>query len=175
VYRSAPSLVYDYTAPGQSPSGRADSGDLGRSVGWNALAEGNYRRALSRFADGAMADRSDSVVRVGYALASALSGDDQRAVWAMRRAMRIDAPGAHYAPIDQSLHKPILALIDRYRHQGEEYPENTDGWFMAAALAYVLHDEQGAAELIGHAREAGDTDTSTTSLEAAIRDTLKDE
>ena len=48
---------------------------------------------------------------MGYALAIASNGNLERAIWAMRRAFRIDPDALHYLQLDENGHLLIDNLI----------------------------------------------------------------
>ena len=106
----------------------------------------------------------NTLAKVGYALAAAFLQNDATAVWAMRRAFRMDASAVHYAPIDAALQDQIRSLIGRYAYESQHVENRRDAAFMTAALHFILHEHAEAIAAAKSAIDQGDTDDSTSRL-----------
>jgi len=115
-------------------------------IGFQLLGAGDHDRALAFFADATSRDVSAPMPKLGYALASAAQGSDDRAVWAMRRALQSGAEAIHYWPRNSDLDRLVDSLKARYQARADRYPHTPDrnALFMLATLHY-LTDEPGAA------------------------------
>jgi len=114
------------------------------NTGWALLKSGASRDALNVFAQQAGNDAKNGTPKVGYALASAASGDLERGVWAMRRALRIDPDALHYLSAESDLHAVINSVIADYRASEEHLRSHNDAAFMRASLYYLQHDTEAA-------------------------------
>ena len=75
--------------------------------------------------------------KVGYALASALSGDLNKGVWAMRRALQSNPDALEYVTVSQQLRPRIEHLV-------HGYARHADARFMISALHQLLGVHEGA-------------------------------
>jgi len=139
-----------YRAPDYAISNNNDYSASGANdkQGWSLLARGEQRRALKTFATQAQNNPKNGTIKVGYALAAAASGDLDRGVWAMRRAMRIDPDTLHYLTLDEDLKGIVNHLITRYKNDSHYRVETTDRDFMVASLYYLLHDTEAAGRFL---------------------------
>ncbi len=142
----------------------------GGSRGWALLSAGDAPAAQRIFAAAALSDPSDEVHKAGFALAAALRGRHETAVWAMRRAFRIDPAPLHYLDIDERLARRIHDLAERYADQARRDTGNVDDMFMTAALNYMLHADEDARRAAKAALERGDVHPSTRSLYERLRE-----
>lgn len=131
---------------------------------WSKLSDGEADAALRAFSTIAQSSPDDTLAKVGYALATAFLEDDSTAVWAMRRAFRMDASAVHYAPIDAALQDQIRSLIGRYAYESQHVEHRRDAAFMTAALHFILHEHAEAIAAAKSAIDQGDTDDSTSRL-----------
>ena len=131
---------------------------------WSKLSDGEADAALRAFSTIAQSSPDDTLAKVGYALAAAFREDDSTAVWAMRRAFRMDASAVHYAPIDAALQDQIRSLIGRYAYESQHVENRRDAAFMTAALHFILHEHAEAIAAVKSAIDQGDTDDSTSRL-----------
>ncbi|MGC1955826.1 MAG: hypothetical protein WA970_25310, partial [Gammaproteobacteria bacterium] len=110
---------------------------------WPLLKRGEASQAVKAFARAAT-DAPDKVApKVGYALASATSGDLKRGVWTMRRASRVDADALHYLALDDDLDRIINRLIVDYSKAHADLSRQ-DAAFMRASLYYLVRDVENA-------------------------------
>ncbi|MEE9128374.1 MAG: hypothetical protein V3T84_00005 [Phycisphaerales bacterium] len=131
---------------------------------WSKLSDGEADAALRAFSTIAQSSPDDTLAKVGYALAAAFLEDDSTAVWAMRRAFRMDASAVHYAPIDAALQDQVRSLIGRYAYESQPVENRRDAAFMTAALYFILHEHAEATAAAESVIEQGDTDGSTRHL-----------
>lgn len=143
---------------------RVEPTSQGSARGWALLSTGDAPAAQRIFAAAALVDPSNGVHKAGFALAAALRGRHDTAVWALRRAFRIDPAPLHYLDIDDRLARRIHDLTDRYADQARRDKGNVDDMFMTAALNYLLHADEDARRAVKAALEQGDAHPSTRSL-----------
>ena len=135
---------------------------------WALLSKGEAEAARSAFASLAAASPSHRQPKAGYALAAAILGDHEKAMWAMRRAFRIDADSLHYLPVDKRLRERMQVLLQQYGYQESQPEGKVDALFMRAALHYLLQEHAAAAADIDAAIAAGDTHRSARALKALL-------
>ena len=137
---------------------------------WDLLSAGRARDARREFAILALNSPQDARPKAGFALATALLGNHETAMWAMRRAMQLDAASLQELTIDQRLARQIRGLIARNDYEQVAGAEpSVDSLFMAAALHYLLRDADAARAAITAAIQRGDTDASTKALMDRLR------
>ena len=107
----------------------------GQSVAapWDLLAAGRYTDALRTFGHQASGDPGNSLPKVGYALASAMSGDLNTGAWAMRRALQANPDALEYVTVSHELRPRIEHLV-------HDYAQHTDAKFMVSTLRQLLGD-----------------------------------
>jgi len=142
------------------------------NLGWQLLAQNNAKEALGVFAGQAGRHQEDGVPKVGFALSTAMQGDLDRAVWAMRRAFSIDPNSLHYINIEQRLRVSIDKLIAEFNLRLHNSDENrySDAAFMVAALNYLIHNDDAARIAIEEAVvKAGDSSQSALNLHNLVK------
>jgi len=145
-----------------------DSGE--RSRGWRQLAAGAARSARSAFGAEASSHPREGLPKVGYALASAMTGDADTAIYAMRRAFRIDPEGAAYFHPDKQLAKRLRQLDGQY---GQENHLNADDRaFMTSAIHLLLGEPEEARKALQHLSARPTRRESTAQLRAEIESRL---
>lgn len=152
-------------------SGGRSSGDVSYGSldqGWDLLGRGEAGRALRVFSALAEASPDKALPKVGYALASALGGDDRQAVWAMRRAFARDADALHYFPQDARLAEVVRRVEDHYLRRVERDPADVDAHFMIGALAFLRHDMERALVGVAHAEDHRDRSQSVRELRRVV-------
>lgn len=135
-------------------------------LGWLLLASGEAHRALKTFSVQTRKAPNNGILKVGYALAAAETGDLHKGVSAMRGALRSDPDSLHNLTLDEDLQGIVKNLIHRYeddRYDTTLATAATD--FMIASLYYLLGD----AESAGLVLPAQDTDSSTRNLDRLIQ------
>ena len=130
---------------------------------WALLGRGEARAALRDFAVLALRSMDDAEPRLGYALAAAMLGRDETAVWAMRRAVTVDSASLGDLPPGAALQQRLRRLAEGYSSRART-PGAVEALFMTGALRYLLHEEQAAAALIAEAISQGDLEPSTRAL-----------
>ncbi len=142
------------------------------SRAWQTLTQGEYRTALNIFAQEAQSYPNSGIPKVGYALATASSGNLERGVWAMRRALRIDPTSLHYLQLNEKGRVLIEYLIHQYSSQ--ENQTNFNQAFMVSALHYLIHDYVAAKKSIASAQQYGEKSPSFTNLQKLVDHQLTD-
>ena len=136
------------------------------SLGWLLLANGEVDGALKTFALQIRNDPNNSILKVGYALAAAETGDLHKGVSAMRGALRSDPDSLHYLVLEEDLQSIVKNLVLRYEADSYQTTLTTAASnFMIASLYYLLGDA-GSADLF---LPAQDTDSSTRNLDSLIQ------
>jgi hypothetical protein len=131
---------------------------------WTLLSGGQAEKAQYRFSSLALSQPSDMTSRAGYAIASALHGHHGRAIWAMRRAFRIDPSPLSGLPVDAGLETRIHTLLDEYMQPKAPDVHMVDAMFMRASLYFILNDVERAEAEIRKALQHGDRDYSALRL-----------
>ncbi len=116
-------------------------------LAWSLLNQGRPREALREFAILSLRDAADGEPRVGYGLASAMLADDEKAAWAFRRALAIDAPSL----VAQDLQEPLSGWIRQLIESLSKDPK-PDRLLLVAALHAVLHEDTAAISAIEQAK-----------------------
>jgi len=133
---------------------------------WHHLAEGHAHEGLAAFARLANDSPKDAAPKVGYALSLAAMEQDDTAVYAMRRAFRIDPHGVRYVPVADRLSHKIGKLARRYHHHAKAH-RSEDAWFMTAALHYLRHEHEQARSALHHI-DPDDASASTRNLRRLV-------
>jgi tetratricopeptide (TPR) repeat protein len=135
-------------------------------LGWLLLAKGEAHRALKTFSVQTRKDPNNSILKVGYALAAAETGDLHKGVSAMRGALRSDPDSLHNLTLDEDLQGIVKNLIHHYEDGRDDTTLATAATdFMIASLYYLLGD----AESAGLVLPAQDMDSSIRNLDRLIQ------
>ena len=137
-----------------------------RRDGWTLLELGRSAEAVGIFGAAAARFPGDGAPETGYSIASAASGDLERGVQAMRRALSIDPDALHDMKLRDGVRPVVVELVNRYEAGG--VGSVSDDAFMLAALYYMLHHRESARAAIDEARAAGDHSTSAVNLERLL-------
>lgn len=141
-------------------------------IGFKLLAAGEHSRALSFFADAASRDLEEPLAKLGYSMASAAEGNDDRALWAMRRAVQAGAAELPSWPECTELTELAGTLKDRYQAKADRYVHtpDRDALFMLAALNHVTGDTQAAKAALARSYPGGEDfyDAPTKALAAGV-------
>lgn len=124
-------------------------------AGWDALMYGNAAKALDLFSDEASAYPRRGKPKLGYALASAQLGKLDQAVWAMRRAISYDHMVLSRVPYDPQIKRLLDELAVYYDHRVERYHDDSESWYMLAAIQSMQGDTNGARRAIDYAKRYG--------------------
>jgi len=118
-----------------------------KNEGWDWLAKGNADYALDIFAIQSQQNLNAGEPKVGFAIAAATIGEKDRAIHAMRKAVRIDANALNN--IDINTIKPtVKKLTEDFQSGTNNKPEDADVAFMMASLFYLQQDYETANTLI---------------------------
>lgn len=116
---------------------------------WDWLAQGNMTRALDIFAVQSQQRLNSGIPKIGFALAAASHGENERAARAMRKALRVDAFALNKI---NTIHIKT-ELENLSRHYGiisDSETTNSDNAFMLATLSYLQQDYVTANKLISN-------------------------
>ena len=119
----------------------------GDNEGWDRLANGNEDYALDIFAIQSQQNLNSGVPKVGFAIAAATNGETDRAIRAMRKAIRVDAAALDKININ-NIESTIETLSKNYTLILNNNKNNIDNAFMAAVLSYLKQDFKTANKLI---------------------------
>lgn len=133
---------------------------------WSALTQGEYLTALQSFAIAAESQPQSGGPKTGYSLASASTGNLQKGVWAMRRALRIDSEALLQLQLTDNVNRLIAQLIDQYNAQA--YHDQADAAFMVSALHYLQQNYQAAKQALVQAEQLGDESASFRQLQRLV-------
>ncbi len=153
----------------EQPAQDVEETDFDHGEGWDRLGEGNPYDAMHIFAEEADANPNDGVAKIGLGLAAAETGDLARGVWAMRRALRVDAESIRYVPVDRRIAGRIRALMSAYRADAQAPDKRADYSFMLAALHYLVDERAAARDEVRLALEYGDRSNSANNLDKMLR------
>lgn len=135
---------------------------------WVLLSKGEAEAARSAFASLAAASPSHSQPKAGYALAAAILGDHEMALWAMRRALRSHPHSLRYVTINEQLRSKVEHLAHQYEQALDHATQDPDAAFMVASLHHLLRNTQNAHHAIERAIRDGDHSVSAKNLRQLI-------
>lgn len=163
----APRLEVQHVVPRRvSRSGQPSAAE---KRAWSALAA-DTDRAEDDFASLALAYPGHSRPKAGYALARAAQGDDDTAIWNMRRALRVDSAALREVPLTPQLEAKLRALLTRYTESEEHELSAADATFMSATLHLLLGEADAARTAARTAFKEGDRDASVLRLLLLLRE-----
>lgn len=102
--------------------------------GWEALSRYEAGNAINAFKAQSSRDPEASLPQIGFALATALQGEPDKAVWALDLALKADTRDLRYFSADPGLQLVIDDLLDNYQNAP----------LMTATLLYLKQDYQSA-------------------------------
>ncbi|MFO8012065.1 MAG: hypothetical protein R6X20_02050 [Phycisphaerae bacterium] len=135
----------------------ADHGAAASEQALALLSRGRASEALTAFSRLSQTYRAAGVPKIGVALSLAMLEQFDRAAWAMRRALRLDAGAVDHVPVDEALAERLDRLVLQYRRSDQHAVLAKDAAFMLAVLHALLGEPDAAREMIGLAVEVGDT------------------
>jgi len=138
------------------------------SPGWNYLAQGNFQEAINIFVKDIQSFPDAGIPKVGFALASAATGNLTKGVLAMREAFQIDPDSIHYLYFDEKLLAIINDLIEEYEYKLQQNNNRPDEAFMVSTLHYLKYDYGSAHEAINRAIMDGDKSPSMGELHRLV-------
>lgn len=115
--------------------------------GWEQLANDKADYALDIFAVQSQQDLDSGEPKIGFSLAAATIGDKQRAIRAMRKAIRIDANALNRINI-HTLQPAIKKLSEYYQSTMYDDSVDADTAFMLATLSYLQQDYEASKSII---------------------------
>jgi hypothetical protein len=135
--------------------------------GWALYRNNRAREAVDIFARQAEQSPNAGLPKIGYALSQASIGNDDKAAWAMRKALQYDAVSLDRVPQDVTTQQSIDQLLARYVARAEGFARADDP-FMIAALRYIERDYAGARDAAEAAAKLNADDTALRTLQAMI-------
>lgn len=135
--------------------------------GWALYRNNRAREAVDIFARQAEQSPNAGLPKIGYALSQAAIGNDDKAAWAMRKALQYDAGSLDRVPQDVTTQQSIDQLLARYVARAEGFARADDP-FMIAALRYIERDYAGARDAAEAAAKLNADDTALRTLQAII-------
>lgn len=138
--------------------------------GWTLLSgdQPNARLAMDAFAIQAERFPDRGVPKIGYALTAALQGNDDKAAWAMRRAVLTDSESLKAVPVDGVVANHLRDLAARYESRLNDGFSRSDDAFMLAALRFIQREYAAAQSAVTTAIKSGDTEVTTARLKEMI-------
>ena len=136
--------------------------------GWDWLAKGNAGYALDIFAIQSQQNLNSGKPKVGFAISAAAMGEKDRAIRAMRKAVRIDADALDSIDIN-TVQATVEKLTEDYQTNINHNPVDTDNAFMAATLSYLQRDYVTANTLIAE----NDQSQSANNLRELLKGNIK--
>ena len=132
--------------------------------GWEMLAKGNADTALDIFAVQSQQTLNSGKPKVGFAIAAATVGANDRAIRAMRKAVRIDVNALNNIDIHPIKHT-IKELSANYQAKLNNNINDKNTAFMMATLFYLEQDYDKAKALIAK----NDQSQSANNLRALLK------
>ncbi|THK43219.1 hypothetical protein E8Q33_00950 [Methylophaga sp. SB9B] len=127
--------------------------------GWEALSRYESGNAINAFKAQSSKDPQASLPQVGFALATALQGEPEKAVWALDLALKADTRELRYFSADPGLQLVIDDLLDNYQNAP----------LMTATLLYLKQDYQAADSALQKALNECDNCTGPRNMQHLIR------
>ncbi len=139
---------------------------------WDQFERECYADAQRLFAKASRLRPQEGEANTGYALASAMCGDERAAAWAMRDAFDSDPRGVR-APRSRDIDETLCDLQRQYRSREERFPAGRrvarDEAFMLAAVSYLLDEDREARRAIECAIDLGDRSNAAYNLRDLLR------
>jgi len=127
--------------------------------GWEALSRYESGSAINAFKAQSSKDPEASLPQVGFALATALQGEPDKAVWALDLALKADTRDLRYFSADPGLQLVIDDLLDNYQNAP----------LMTATLLYLKQDYHSADSVLQIALAECDNCTGPRNMQHLIR------
>jgi len=162
---------YGYSSPAYSYEEPVYSTNIPYGIdspGWSYLAQGNFQSAINIFAKDIESYPDAGIPKVGFALASAATGNLTKGVLAMREAFQIDPDSIHYLYFDEKVLAIINDLIEEYEYKLQQSNNRPDEAFMVSSLHYLKYDYGSAHEAINRAIMDGDKSPSMGELHRLV-------
>jgi hypothetical protein len=129
----------DEAPPAPVHRDRPRAGAIDSGSGWRLLAADRPAAALRVFARQAAADPRAGRPRIGYALASALTGDLATSASALRRAFRVDPDAIHDVTV-AGFRDQLQPLVHEHEPLLEAEPPDADAAIVVTTVAFLLGD-----------------------------------
>lgn len=130
--------------------------------GWEALSRYESTTAINAFKAQSSKEPKASLPKIGFALATALQGEADKAFWALNLALIADTSDLRYFSADSGLQLVIDDLLDNYQNKS----------LMTATLLYLKQDYLSAQIMIQTALNECDNCTSTRNMQRLIQQRL---
>ncbi|WP_417548797.1 hypothetical protein [Methylophaga sp.] len=127
--------------------------------GWEALSRYEATTAINAFKAQSSKDPKASLPKVGFALATALQGESDKAVWALNLALTADTKDLRYFSADPGLQLVIDDLLDNYQNAS----------LMKATLLYLKQDYRAAQSAMEIALTECDNCSATKNMQHLIQ------
>ncbi len=168
VYRHPEDAAKKHGATSRRNVGNPSRSAPATGAAWTLLATDRPADALREFGRHAGSDPDNGVPKVGYALASAMTGDRTSGVWAMRRALRSHPQSLQYVTINEQLRPKIEHIAYQFEQALDYAAQDPDAAFMVAALHHLLRNTEKAHHAIERAIRDGDHSVSAKNLRQLI-------
>jgi len=146
----------------EAPQSSAPANTLSRYAdvdGWEALSRYESTTAINAFKAQSSKDPKASLPKIGFALATALQGEPDKAVWALDLALKADTSDLRYFSADPGLQLVLEDLLENYQNAA----------LMQATLLYLKQDYAAAEQTMLIAINECDNCTGTRNLQRLIQ------
>jgi hypothetical protein len=170
ISQPAPVIIQQPAAPATTAYTPEPYGiDYNRTAtadGWAHLSanQPDLRAAIDAFATEAERFPDRGTPKIGYAITQALTGNEDKAAWAMRQAVLRDPDSLKSVPADGVVANHMRDLVARYENRLADGFSRADDAFMLAALRFMQREYAAANAAITTAQKTGDTDAATFKL-----------
>lgn len=130
--------------------------------GWEALSRYESTTAINTFKAQSQKDPKASLPKIGFALATALQGESDKAFWALNLALIADTSDLRYFSADSGLRLIVDDLLENYQNKS----------LMTATLFYLKQDYRSAQSTIQTALDECDNCAGTRNMQRLIQQRL---
>ena len=130
--------------------------------GWEALSRYESTTAINAFKAQSQKDPKASLPKIGFALATALQGESDKAFWALNLALIADISDLRYFSADSGLRLIVDDLLENYQNKS----------LMTATLFYLKQDYHSAQSTIQTALDECDNCAGTRNMQRLIQQRL---
>lgn len=131
--------------------------------GWDLVKKGRSHTALDVLGQLAKSNPDAGGPKLGYAIASADTGQLSQGVWSMRRALTFGPGAFQQFVLDPRLESRLERLVSKFHGRSHGLPEK-DVYFMQASLYYLLNDTNACLAAIEHSKNTNDRSDSAKNL-----------
>lgn len=158
-YRNA-EPVKRYSANSSRPTSPASTMSNYSNVnGWEALSRYESTTAINAFKAQSSKDPNAALPKIGFALATALQGEPDKAFWALNLALTADTGDLRYFSADSGLKLVVDDLLENYQNAP----------LMTATLLYLKQDYASANKMIQTALNECDNCIGTLNMQRLIQ------